>query len=175
MYQGEDIKQEQENRRNSILKAFGAGDEIEKGGEGSRGGSVIGHTKSGKPIYASQNAKAEKNYTSADHDDAAYAHLDKHTEHNKLSLKHKDDKNKSDFHSGKAEIHDNEYKRHMSSKAYKKLNENLEKGEDDKKSVSEEESEHSGTYNALKEDAKDGKLNTTKKEFATEIKNDHKK
>lgn len=27
------------------------GDEIQKGGEGSKGGKVIGHTKSGKPIY----------------------------------------------------------------------------------------------------------------------------
>jgi hypothetical protein len=26
---------------------------IEKGGEGSRGGKIIGHTKSGKPIYQS--------------------------------------------------------------------------------------------------------------------------
>lgn len=32
-------------------------DELEKGGEGSKGGKVIGHTKSGKPIYESDNKK----------------------------------------------------------------------------------------------------------------------
>lgn len=31
-------------------------DEVEKGGEGSRGGKVIGHTKSGKPIYQSKTS-----------------------------------------------------------------------------------------------------------------------
>lgn len=177
MYNGEDIKQNQENRRNTILKAFGEdSDSIEKAGEGSRGGNVIGHTKSGKPIYSSQNAKNEKSYSSKDHDDAAYAHLDKQVEHNKLSLKHKADKNKSDFHSNEAGIHSREYERHMSSKEHKKLNESLEKSEgDDDKSVTQEEKEHSGTYSKLKSDAEDGKLNTTKKEFAEDIKGDHEK
>jgi len=35
-------------------------DYFEKGGEGSRGGKIIGHTKSGKPIYGTSASKKEK-------------------------------------------------------------------------------------------------------------------
>ena len=42
--------------------------------EGSRGGKVIGHTKSGKPIYARMGASGYKNFSSKDHQDAAEAH-----------------------------------------------------------------------------------------------------
>ena len=44
----------------------------------------------------------------------------------------------------------------------------------DVKSITQEEKEHSKTYQKLKIDAKDGKLDTSKKEFAEDIKNDHK-
>lgn len=56
---------------------------IEKGGEGSKGGKVIGHTKSGKPIYESLDAKHEnyKNFTSKDHKDAALLHARAAGEH----------------------------------------------------------------------------------------------
>lgn len=50
-------------------------DDFEKA-EGSRGGKVIGHTKSGKPIY--ENAKSDhesyKHFSKEDHMDAADAH-----------------------------------------------------------------------------------------------------
>ena len=36
----------------SKLKASGLADELKKGGEGSRGGKIIGHSKNGTPIYA---------------------------------------------------------------------------------------------------------------------------
>lgn len=58
-------------------------DSLEKGGEGSRGGKIIGHTKSGKPIYGEgplHNVSGEpsdwnaKSYASEDHKDAAEAH-----------------------------------------------------------------------------------------------------
>lgn len=49
--------------------------DIEKGGEGSRGGKVIGHTESGKPIYENHDHPAHKNFTSNDHTDAVYAHV----------------------------------------------------------------------------------------------------
>lgn len=54
-------------------------DDFEKGakGEGSRGGKVIGHTRSGKPIYNSFNHPAHKDFTHADHRDAAWAHSEK--------------------------------------------------------------------------------------------------
>lgn len=50
-------------------------DNLEKGGgEGSRGGKVIGHTKSGKPIYDSSGHKEHKNFSHQDHTDAAEHH-----------------------------------------------------------------------------------------------------
>lgn len=46
-------------------------------GEGSRGGKVIGHTKSGKPIYAKAGIKDYPDFTAEDHDDAGVAHFDR--------------------------------------------------------------------------------------------------
>lgn len=45
--------------------------ELIKAGEGSRGGKIIGHTKSGKPIYDTANHESHSNFTAADHEDAA--------------------------------------------------------------------------------------------------------
>lgn len=52
-------------------------DELEKGGEGSKGGKVIGHTESGKPIYNNANHPAHKDFTSSEHRDASMIHEDK--------------------------------------------------------------------------------------------------
>lgn len=53
-------------------------DLIEKAmGEGSKGGKIIGHTKSGKPIYENHDHPEHASFTSEDHRDAAYAHGDK--------------------------------------------------------------------------------------------------
>lgn len=60
-----------------------AGIEIEKsGGEGSKGGKVIGHTKSGKPIYAT-NAMNHKHsdFTSEDHKEAAEKNREEASKH----------------------------------------------------------------------------------------------
>jgi hypothetical protein len=57
-----------------------------KGGEGSRGGKVIGHTKSGKPIYDKFNHPSHANFTSKDHDDAFGAHGRNHS--NEEASKH---------------------------------------------------------------------------------------
>jgi len=55
-----------------ILSMYSNADDIlEKSGEGSRGGKVIGHTKSGKPIYDDPNHESHKNFTSEDHYNAA--------------------------------------------------------------------------------------------------------
>lgn len=48
--------------------------DLEKSGEGARGGKVIGHTKSGKPIYEKSTHKEHGDFTSADHADAAELH-----------------------------------------------------------------------------------------------------
>lgn len=48
--------------------------ELEKGGEGSKGGKVIGHTKSGKPIYDRKVVRLYHNYSKKDHEDAKEFH-----------------------------------------------------------------------------------------------------
>ncbi len=45
------------------------------GGEGSRGGKIIGHTGSGKPIYGNANHPSHKEFTPGDHAEAAGKHL----------------------------------------------------------------------------------------------------
>jgi len=52
---------------------------IEKaGGEGSRGGKIIGHTKSGKPVYLKNNSQFHadhyRKFNADDHEDAADLH-----------------------------------------------------------------------------------------------------
>ena len=51
------------------------------GGEGSRGGRVIGHTKSGKPIYQDKQPKDYKNFSAQDHLDAYHAHREQQEHH----------------------------------------------------------------------------------------------
>lgn len=56
-------------------------DGVHKAGEGSHGGKVIGHTKSGNPIYSNANHPEHKDFTKQDHTDAIDAHQkirDKH-------------------------------------------------------------------------------------------------
>lgn len=43
-------------------------------GEGTRGGKVIGHTSSGKPIYESHGHPSHKEFTKAEHQEAAGVH-----------------------------------------------------------------------------------------------------
>lgn len=88
---------------------------IEKAGEGSRGGKVIGHTKSGKPVYEVRTAKHDKEYNSQDHNDAAYLHLDHAT---KLTKEGKREQ---------AETHNELFDSHMSTSRHKKANEELDK------------------------------------------------
>ena len=72
--------QDMQNPKPSDLKKayeiLGLGDLIEKA-EGSRGGKVIGHTKSGKPVYASMKASHYDNFTAEDHRDAMTHHDNK--------------------------------------------------------------------------------------------------
>lgn len=50
--------------------------DIQKGGEGSKGGKVIGHTRSGKAIYENHNHESHKDFTPNDHHDAYNLHSD---------------------------------------------------------------------------------------------------
>lgn len=52
-------------------------EDLEKGGEGSRGGRVIGHTASGKPIYDKFSHLGHKDFSKQDHADAANIHKEK--------------------------------------------------------------------------------------------------
>ena len=65
--------QQQQNEK--LLKSYGI--DLEKSGEGSRGGKVIGHTKSGKPIYDTYQHKSHKGFTKEDHEDARNLHYNK--------------------------------------------------------------------------------------------------
>lgn len=66
--------------------------EIEKGGgEGSRGGKVIGHTRSGKPIYEHSFDHGVDHYTKEDHKDASDAHEKEGDKHWKKWVDNKDE------------------------------------------------------------------------------------
>lgn len=58
-----------------------------KTGEGSRGGKIIGHTKSGKPIYGEGNHGA-KGWSADDHMDAYHAHTEEGMKHGDSKRKH---------------------------------------------------------------------------------------
>lgn len=69
------IKGEQvDNQLRAIVKAIDLVvlQDLEKGGEGSKGGHVIGHTKSGKAIYDSFDHPKHKDFTADDHRDAGH-------------------------------------------------------------------------------------------------------
>lgn len=68
---GELITDRSEALRFALLEA---GIEIQKSGEGSRGGKVIGHTKSGKPVYEKSQNLSYNSFTKQDHLDAAEHH-----------------------------------------------------------------------------------------------------
>lgn len=88
-------KDMQNPKPSDLKKAYemlGLGDLIEKA-EGSRGGKVIGHTKSGKPIY-SEYHPSHRSFTAAEHKEAADLHLKAHGE-----IYNKHNKNRIGFHS----------------------------------------------------------------------------
>lgn len=57
-----------------LKKGWKQTDLIQKGGEGSKGGKIIGHTKSGKPIYGTAFHSGHQDFTYYDHKDAALLH-----------------------------------------------------------------------------------------------------
>jgi len=58
-------------------------DEIQKGGEGSRGGKIIGHTKSGKAVYQNKDYHQYNDFNEEDHRDASKLHKEAKQNHTK--------------------------------------------------------------------------------------------
>lgn len=76
------------NLLKGLKSLYGIEDSLEKGGgEGSKGGHVIGHTKSGKPIYAN-SLHTSKDFTHEDHSDAMSAHMKEAKEHGEMGERH---------------------------------------------------------------------------------------
>jgi hypothetical protein len=75
-----ELNEIEKDYKSNILGKYGVDilniveDVLQKGGEGSKGGKVIGHTKSGKPIYESVNHPDHKDFSKEDHRDAAEIH-----------------------------------------------------------------------------------------------------
>lgn len=70
------------SQKDRVLALYGNTDieksednDLEKSGEGSKGGKVIGHTTSGKAIYEDHNHKSHDKFTSKDHMDASNTHM----------------------------------------------------------------------------------------------------
>lgn len=95
-------KSEEEESEEKLMKAYETlGLKLEKSGEGSRGGHVIGHTRSGKAIYDHADHKSHASFSDEDHKDAYVAHSHKVAEHFKSAKDYKDKK-----HSDKMMHHD---------------------------------------------------------------------
>lgn len=102
-------------------------DEVEKaGGEGSRGGKVIGHTKSGKPVYASRSSyhSSYSDFSDEDHEDAAKLHRDEANKYQQNVLASKRGGSQQD--SLKKMMHDER----AASHANRKKKGNIEKGDE---------------------------------------------
>ncbi len=95
---------------------------IEKG-EGSKGGKVIGHTKSGKAIYlptkdSHLSQTAHKSYDKQDHLDAAALHKKKAEHHSgkedeEFYMNGNEDNDKSRAHAGRSRVHERVRKFHQ--------------------------------------------------------------
>jgi hypothetical protein len=73
----------QEDTKKALQKALH--DQLEKGGEGSRGGRVIGQTKSGKNIYAKHyNPQQLEGWDKEDHADASKRHQEESERYKKM-------------------------------------------------------------------------------------------
>lgn len=75
-------------------------DDLKKSGEGSRGGKVIGHTQSGKPVYENTTMHPDyKKFKKQDWKDAAKSHRE---EANRRFIQSEKEPEKSGEHEGYA-------------------------------------------------------------------------
>ncbi len=129
------IAKSQKERQAQIMSGF-INTDLSKGGEGSKGGKIIGHTTSGKPIYDHASHSSHKKFTAKEHKEAA-------KEHRKLSNKYSDQADKEENSEDVAALHDDmnyherEYEKHTTSAENKRQqvdedfenqNNSLEKG-----------------------------------------------
>lgn len=84
------------NKAARILGSYKEGDVIKKSlendiekSEGSRGGKVIGHTKSGKPVYANSKHPSHKDFSEEDHENARHIHMNE--EHTGRNMQERDE------------------------------------------------------------------------------------
>lgn len=75
-------------QRSRILGAYGLDIKKSKSGEGSKGGKVIGHTSSGKPIYENHDHPHHASFTAQDHKDAANTHAEASAKHSDKEDEH---------------------------------------------------------------------------------------
>lgn len=99
--------------------------DLEKGGEGSRGGKVIGHTKSGKPIYDSFEHEGHKNFTTEDHKDAA----EQNFHHKYENYNNHNTQEQFKHHSRQSILHDKKYWDMKAKDMLKDLDGKVEKSE----------------------------------------------
>lgn len=126
------MKSEFEKSQAAKILSMYNGVNIEKSGEGSRGGKVIGHTKSGKPIYDSHSHESHSNFSKEEHLQAASLHKEKknnfrneqkENESKTSSLKdeemfgdkHKELQDKDTELSSNIKHHEGEYYKHIDS------------------------------------------------------------
>jgi hypothetical protein len=110
-----------------VLMGVGMMKKAAKKGEGSRGGHIIGHTRSGKPIYATRSPREfysrHRGFTKQDHRDAAHNHRKRSRFFDRAEF-HESDEKFTDaehaplYHDDHADFHDmtadgGEYESHM--------------------------------------------------------------
>lgn len=142
------------------MKKHGYHNQLEKGGEGSRGGKIIGHTKSGKPIYDTFSHSAHKDFTHQDHYDAQNLHkkniIKKHgkdafTEQYKYANEDKEyDTAHKHFNRGyKMEQNAEKEKRESMPKATFSAKPDVKDDHYDDSQLKEQSTRHSSDYNQL--------------------------
>jgi hypothetical protein len=108
-----DFTENRIKRQASILNCYKGSDEVVKAfesdlekAEGSKGGKVIGHTRTGKPIYENHNHPSHESFTKQEHHDAAEVNSN-------LTDKYADHKDQSKRERSQRATH--EYNKHMNS------------------------------------------------------------
>lgn len=107
------IKSQQDLIQKGLFGGLPEEDLFKAQGEGSRGGKIIGHTKSGRPIYDAESNNKHVNFSKEDHKDAKQAHIDKIDEHHnaywkaKSDAKRKEHEDATNYHRKQAMFHHN--------------------------------------------------------------------
>lgn len=85
-------------------------------GEGSRGGHIIGHTSSGKPIYGKASHPGHKKFTAKDHVEAMTVHRNLGKEAGSVFMQHPDEEMRIQ-HGRKLRFHEKQRDAHFNKLA----------------------------------------------------------